>query len=682
MNGRIPTVSGSRAVQFAVAVALSTNVATAQEVTPASRESTVLEEVIVTSERRDRSIMDTSTSAVVLDAATLEQRAGLDGANDLLSRIPNITTTGTSNLAPAIRGLDGTGPAQGADAFLAGTRPRLNLQVDGRPASYNEVVFGDSGIWDVQQVEVLRGPQSALQGRNAIAGTLAIKTKDPTYESEGAVRVVAGDYENREYAAAFSAPLIDDQLAFRIAAQRKESQSFVNMASYPENSNPGAFENTTVRAKLLIEPKALEGFSTLLTVNYSDNLAPQTESVRTPYDAHESNLAANPAFEPRTTSAILGTTWDLSENVTFANTFAYTDLKMERIAPTGTGRADIDGKEFVFEPSVRFASESGRVSGLAGIYFFDASQDEFFDLFGGGTFVDETRTAAAFGEFTYDFSEKFDVTLGARYEKEKRRREGTLAFFTIDLDETYEVFLPKLVLAWHPSEQLTIGAVAGRGYNGGGAGFTYSPPFESYTFDPEYVWNYELFMRQMLADGRVSLTANAFYSQYKDIQLPFNLGPLSTVIRNADEADTAGLELSVRAKLAAGLEAFASVGLLETDVKEYPQSGIEGNELPRSAGVSGDVGLTYTHERGFEASLDGRYTSSYYSDLLNDPRGETDPYWVANAQLGYRFPHVRLFGYVSNLFDEGNALFLYPTAYNTANVLRPRTYGVGVQVDF
>src|SRR3546814_6901795 len=75
-----------------------------------------------------------------------------------------------------------------SDAFIAGSRPRINMQLDGRPLSYNEIIFGDSELWDVEQIEVLRGAQSTLQGRNAMAGTIATKTNDPTFDSEGALR--------------------------------------------------------------------------------------------------------------------------------------------------------------------------------------------------------------------------------------------------------------------------------------------------------------------------------------------------------------------------------------------------------------------------------------------------------------------------------------------------------------
>src|SRR3546814_2717910 len=137
----------------------------------------MLEAVTVTGEKIERWWRDTASSFSLFDAATNESRPGLDTAKDILDRIPNITTTGTGNHAPVVRGVDGTGPAEGVDAFFAGTRPRLNIQIDGRPASYNEAIFGDFALWDVEQVEVFRGPQSTQQGRNAIGGAVGVKTK-------------------------------------------------------------------------------------------------------------------------------------------------------------------------------------------------------------------------------------------------------------------------------------------------------------------------------------------------------------------------------------------------------------------------------------------------------------------------------------------------------------------------
>ena len=145
-----------------------------------SDSATKLETVIVIGEKTQRSLMQTSSSLALFDDEDLARRAGLNTMGNLLEIIPNLVGVEPSNLAPAVRGADGTGPAQGADAFFAGTRPRLNYQIDGRSLSYNEAVFSDSTLWDVERVEVFRGPQSTLQGRNAIAGAVVIKTRAPS----------------------------------------------------------------------------------------------------------------------------------------------------------------------------------------------------------------------------------------------------------------------------------------------------------------------------------------------------------------------------------------------------------------------------------------------------------------------------------------------------------------------
>jgi iron complex outermembrane recepter protein len=649
---------------------------------PTDKQSNSLDEIIVRAEKQGRTVMDTATSVVVIDASALEQQSGT-GTRDLLDLIPNITTSGTGNFAPAVRGIDGTGPAQGADAFLAGTRSRLNVQIDGRPATYNEITFGDVAIWDVQQMEILRGPQSALQGRDAIAGTIAVETKNPTFDTEGSARVVGSNYDGREYDAAFSAPIVSDQLAFRIAAQHSSSESFVSFTPFDGSNNPGEFSSTTVRSKLLYAPTS--EFSTLLTLNYAETRAPQAEQITRPFDSDVSSTPQMPVFQPRTESGILATNWKLSDAATFTNTMSYTDLKVLRFAPAGTGNVDIDGNQIVEEPNVRFKALDGQLTGLGGLYFYYAHQHEYIDLIGGGTFADNTWTAAGYGEATYAFSPQFDLTVGARYEEETHERQGQLAFFLIDFDQVNRVFLPKAVLTWHPSSTISFGVDADRGYNGGGAGFTYFPPFAAYTYSPEYVWDYEGFVRASLADGRVALTANVFYSRYHDMQLPYQLSAESIVIRNADAAETHGAEISAVWRAVQNLQVFTSLGLLKTEITNDPGSGAEGNDLPRSPRLTADFGIRYSHPQGVEFSVDARYSDTYFSDVLDTPRAKVGPLWLANTQLGYQFPHTRVFGYVKNIFNSDSPILIAPGATpdaDIANIQHPRTYGIGVQVDF
>ena len=120
------------------------------------------DEIVVTAERTDRTLRQTASSVVVTTADEVARLGGAYSLDDVVSRTPNLVSTRPASNAPAIRGIDGTGPALGGDAFFGGTRARVNYLIDNRPLSFNETVYIDGLLWDLQQIEVYRGPQSTL----------------------------------------------------------------------------------------------------------------------------------------------------------------------------------------------------------------------------------------------------------------------------------------------------------------------------------------------------------------------------------------------------------------------------------------------------------------------------------------------------------------------------------------
>lgn len=678
---------------LAVAPLLAPAMVAAQS-TPSVADDETLSTVIVTAGKISRSWLDTPTSVSVLSARDLDRRAALTTAKDLLEYTPNISVVGTGNQAPTVRGVDGTGAAKGADAFYAGSRPRLNVQIDGRPASYNEVTFSDSALWDVSHVEILRGAQSTLQGRNAIAGTIITKTKDPSFEPEAAVRVGGGNFEQRRYSGMLSGPLAGDSMAFRLAGDYYAKETFVDgFQPYPGVDDPGEIRGLNLRGKLLVEPKSIEGLSTLLTLNHSDYTSPQTENVYRPFGERDSEFPSQPVFEVRTSSLIADTSYSLSERLTLAGVLSATDLGVKRKAEPGDGILNIDGHEYVFEPRLHFQGE-GRLGGVAGVYLYRSQQDETIDFPSPQAFDDRITTAAVFGEGTIPLTEALDLIAGVRFEQEKHERQGgDQVAVVISLDETYRAFLPKLGLAWHVQENTTVGVVALRGYNGGGAGFSFdeaSGVFTNYQYDPEYVTSIELFARREAFDGRLGLTANVFYSEYQDMQLSYDLTPTdssdySFVVRNADRAESYGAELGADWSIGSGFSAYGSVGLLQSRITRYPDSGFQGNDQPFAPAFTAAGGLTWRGDSGMEASFSGRYSGSYHSDLDNQPRGKVGPYFVANAQAGYRFARARVYATVENLFDSDETLAVYSGVTpeeDTADILAPRTYWAGVEFSF
>ncbi|MCG6282926.1 TonB-dependent receptor, partial [Vibrio diabolicus] len=139
--------------------------------------------------------------------------------------------------------------------------------------------FGPQSLWDLQQVEVYRGPQSYIQGRNAMAGAVVLQSKDPTYQWESSIRGSYGEQGYSQTAAVVSGPIIDNELAFRLSIDRQTRESFVDMPSYDPVGDPRDVETITARGKLLYEPSALPGLSTKLTINHFDSKAPQNEAL-------------------------------------------------------------------------------------------------------------------------------------------------------------------------------------------------------------------------------------------------------------------------------------------------------------------------------------------------------------------------------------------------------------------
>ncbi len=655
------------------------------------------DEIIVTAERTNRSLRDTASSVVVVNREAIDRLAGAYSTDDVIGRIPNLVSTRPSSQGPAIRGLDGTGPALGGDAFFGGTRARVNYLVDNRNLSFNEAIYIDGLLWDVQQVEVYRGAQSTLQGRNAIAGIVAVKTNDPTPEFSGKARVVIGENKVRQYSGAVGGPLAGQALSFRIAGDWRTEQSFVAFtpftarrkglsAELKDIDNPGRYQSLALRGKLLFEPSA--DVRSLLTLSHTDAYGPQSGDVIRPFQTHVAAFPAMPRFRTRADAAILDTTISLSDGISLVILGTASDFRIQRLSELGAGNALIDGREYTVEPRLRFGSGDDRLSGFIAGLVYRTHQDEEIDIFD-GIFEDKTRTNAIFGELVYKASPIVGITLGARYEAEKRYRVGGAGPFILDFDRTFKAFLPRLTVTVKTSDQVTLGATVGRGYNAGGAGFAFDPPFPNYTYDKETVTNYEAFVRSTLAGGRLDLRGNIFYNDYHGLQLPFDLNPdpalFSTVIRNAKRATTYGVEVESRFQALSYFSLFANAGLLKTKVNRYNDPAIQGNDLARAPAFTLNAGFVVNPVRELELSFDMRYTDAYYSDALNTPRGKTDPYTLANAQISWKQGPARVFLAATNLFDTTDAVILNPgatRAADTATITRPRRVTGGVEVGF
>ncbi len=220
---------------------------------------TIADDIVVTGERVPRTLRETPSSVAVMDETAIEAN-GANRVDQILALIPNVQL-GNGSQGPAIRGMDTTGPLYALPAFLGGNRPRMTLVVDGRPVSYNEFVFGTFPVWDAERIEVFRSPQTTTQGQNSIAGAIFVNTNEPALSPEYGARAIVGSLKMRQVSALLSGPLAGDTLAFRVAGDFRYGRTSSKIEDVIRGGDPSHDVYGLLRAKLLVKPSAVPGWS-------------------------------------------------------------------------------------------------------------------------------------------------------------------------------------------------------------------------------------------------------------------------------------------------------------------------------------------------------------------------------------------------------------------------------------
>lgn len=697
--------SFSRLLQGASLIALSSVMATyamAQETTAAQSKAKVDQEeqgkaasvqqlpaIVITGEKFNRSLKDTATSVTQFTADDVAKNPDASDVSDLIDDIPNVLYTGAVDGAPVIRGQATQGANTGAVAFFGGTVPRATVNLDGHYQGYYEFVFGTASIWDLDTVEVFRGPQTSSQGANSIAGAIVMKTKDPTFFHEGAMQAEVGNYNTRRASAMYSGPITDD-LAVRITLDHAGRDTFIDYTN-PSFSNDNIdldFKSQTGRMKLLWQPSALPELEAKYTFSYSKSTRPSLEAAVRPYDALDNTTNSMPNFKQRTATHILDVSYDFANDVSLFNHTQYSNLDTKRNTfPATQGEATLDQDNISNETRVTFGHSADTISGLAGYYVSHTASEESLNL-RGDTYYDDTKNnIGLFGEANYRFADRWMLTGGLRFESDRVERKGYSSFASSDLDydETFNQLLPKASLAYDLTSNLTVGGLVKRGYNPGGVSLDFTGSKDYLKFDEETLWDYELFARARLLDDKLHLNANLFYMDISDAQRYFQetVGATTNVyVLNAEKAHSYGLEVGADYQVLDNLRVKGGFGLLQTEVEEFSaRPAYEGNDFNRAPSYNFSAGVDYNILPELLWSVNARYTDGYYSDTANTSSQWVKGFGLINTRLTYDvMDDVALYGYVNNILDERT-----PTMFHArygAYMTEPRMFGAGVKVKF
>ncbi len=651
-----------------------------------------VDDIVITGERGRRTVRDTASSVTVFTAEDIAAEPGADRLDQLLEQTPNVTL-GTTSLGPTIRGQNTTGVLQDLPAFLGGTRPRVTLQVDGRGVSYNEFVTGTAPLWDVAQVEIFRSPQTTTQGRNSIAGAIFIETEDPSYTPVAAARGIVGDIAMHQVSAMVSAPVIDNQFAFRLAGDLRHGRPASELTDRMEGADPNNDDYGLLRFKLLAEPSAVPGLRVETSVVHSRAKMPQVEGVRAPFEERRDPTPGYGVFETTVTSATMRAEAELASRLSGRATIAIGDSRAQRFPPPGLGEAVNETADWSAE-GVLVWRPNAALELLGGAHHLRSNLEQSIDLtavIGLGEFRDRQQSTAIFGEAVFRPLTRLRVTAGARYQSDSQRRTGEIGNpqfrLPLDYDETFDAFLPKVSAAYDFSNALTAGLVVQRAYNPGGTTLNFDTG-DHETFAPEYAWSYELFARASL--GRARLSANLFQTDFRDAQraqtraysVPGGSTAFWAEIENVPRSRSRGAEASLDWRLSHRLRVGAGVGLLRTRITRTidPNSPISGKEFQRAPHFTASGSVSWQPADQLTISASVRHHSDYFSSDNNSEALLIEGNTIANARAAWTFGRTTLFGYARNLFDTFYMTHL--SSLNAGTAVDPRELGVGLETRF
>lgn len=593
---------------------------------------------------------------------------------------------------------------------------------------------GARGLFDTQQVEIYRGPQSTLSGRAALGGAIYRNSVRPRFEKEGKVQLTYGENNHQQIGVAYNTPLSED-LALRVSGEWSKKDTDISYSSYEHYDLYDDFSTDEYwqgRAQLLWSPAGDDRTEVLVTYAHSYN-SPYKDDVVGPnnlgtgyevydFDDMQGDLYGRlsnyyyyggfymPVFEDvritETDSFGIQVTHDISDQLSFTSMTGWnrsvTDRKSINFGSnTGawydeaTNQSEFD--DTIVSQEARLNYDSSGLDWVAGLYAAkennEASSTLDLEAYGydtgmfKGTY--DTINLAVFGEVNYEFVPSWHLIAGGRVDYFKRsieeQVENSISGFVYssantELDYEDTTFIPKIGFEYDVSDTAKLAFVYQQGYRPGGAGIRLSDS-TSYEYDTETSHNYELSYKATFMGGDLGLNAAVFYNDWSNQQVEVwadSSDSTSAYITNVGSSESYGAELELTYRATQALDLFASVGLLETEFGDFVEDGNDYTGLPFAGAPRQSLALGYDwgHDTGWFSSGLVSISSDFTSRIESGVTAyNLDGYMTVDAELGYAWDNgSSLSVYAKNLFDE--TYYLYNNTDTIATLGDRREIGI------
>lgn len=736
--------------------------AIAQETASVSTDEGIAE-IVVTAQRREERLQDAPLSVTALSSESLTAR-GIDNLGDVSNFAPNLELHPTNRPAGGGSAFAGYIRGVGTGDFQFPTDPGIGLYVD--DVYIARSVGGLLSLEDIARIEVLKGPQGTLYGRNTIGGAINVITTDPRLSGDmtGMFKVRGGSYKRFDVAALINTPLIQDKLGLKLSVSNLTSEGYgtriLDGAHYAGENRfilRGALmaqlaDNITLKiagdytrqrqnppSGYLID-FVPAGPTVAKIARYNQFAAPYLNpglglpagsiydarwEAPTPYDVYSLQPQQDDA-DIGGVSAVLNI--DLSDTVSLKSVSAWRKIDAlievdgdQTPYPLQQSRTTMGQEQLSQELQLGGTALDGRLNFLIGAYAFreEGNSTVFTRSFEGiyeaiiaaggtpiaadagntfTTFYMKATSYALFTQETFNVTDQFGITLGARYNKDRkeystsvrRPQNDTIVVPLSAAVAEWESFTPRVALEYKPSRDLLFYASYSKGFKSGGFGASTVASTPTPRYDPEKLTSYEVGAKTSWFNNRMTFNVAGFYSEYRNIQLTVqSVDPLTNAnirtTRNAGGSDIKGFEMEIAARPTRGLDLNLGVGYVDAKFDTLAASAIGsgfrlGDRVPQIPDWSINAGISYGFETG-AGELTVRGDLSHKGSQFLTPADVSsfqDGYTLFGARIALKpsfAPGVELSVEGSNLTNTRHAYYkgtLPPTGEFVAIPAAPR----------
>ncbi len=676
---------------------------------PTFAEEVIFDPIVVSSDFREQNLSQVTNSIAVIGEEELYDKSSQSFVETIAS-IPNVNFSSGASKAKYIQ-IRGIGERS---QFVTPVNPSVGIMVDG--IDFSQSTLGVT-LFDVKQIEVLRGPQGTTFGANGMAGVINVESNEPTNDTNGHIEATVGNYNTKAVGIAVNAPIVEDKLLSRFSFYKNSSDGYMTN-SYLGREDTNNIDELTAKAK----------FRWFASDNHTLDLTLIHVDVNNGYDAWtldntRDSHSDQPGKDTQKTNAVsLRSTYQVNPKMHLVSSLSYSESDMEYSYDEDwsyVGEFDPAWSYSSFDQYLRnrkqadidvrmVSDEEGRIFNgttdwTIGAYYKDYSEDMTRNY----TYLSvpfnssyDTQNTAVYGQLDTHFTDKLTMIAGLRLEQ----WDATYSDSENVMIKTDELLSGgKLGLNYQADTNRLYYVTLSKGYKPGGVNSDYRLTPEAREYQTENLWNLDVGVNSSHFNNTVKSRLNLFYGKRKDQQVKSSVVQTRTdgstefidYLANAAEGSYYGLESQIDYFPNDSLHLYTSLGLLKAEFDEYEDPNptaidMTGRAPANSPEYQYNIGFDYFFLEAwtFKANVEGK--GSYYFSNRHDE--QTDPYALLNSSFEYTNGSFSASVWVRNITDEeyyvrgfgsfgNNPSKFYATELYT-QLGAPRTAGLTLSYDF